>query len=93
VPVIDDYAFGRIVIDGHEHSRDVILLPTRVVANWWRKDGHALVVEDLAEIIDDLPPVLVVGSGAFGRMRPDPRALKDLERRGIKVRSCRRARP
>jgi hypothetical protein len=85
MPVIDDYAFGRIVIDGHEHSRDVILLPNRVVGDWWRKDGHALVIEDLAEIIDDLPPILVVGSGAFGRMQPDPSTLEELERRGINV--------
>jgi hypothetical protein len=85
MPEIDDYAFGRIVIDGDQHSRDVILLPDRVVAGWWRKDGHALVVEDLAEVIDDLPRTLVVGSGAYGRMRPDPTALEELERRGIEV--------
>lgn len=85
MPEIDDYAFGRIVVDGKEHSRDVIILPHRVVANWWRKDGHGLVMDDLAEIIDDLPPLLVVGSGAYGRMRPDPGTLEDLQRRGIKV--------
>jgi len=85
MPVIDDYAFGRIVVDGQVHSRDVILLPNRVVAGWWRKDGHALVMGDLAEVIDDLPRTLVVGSGAYGRMRPDPAALEELERRGIKV--------
>src|ERR671914_2484714 len=85
MPAIDDYAFGRIVVDGQEHSRDVILLPHRVVANWWRKDGHGLVIEDLAEVIADLPPVLVLGSGAYGRMRPDPSTLEELQRRGIKV--------
>jgi hypothetical protein len=85
MPAINDYEFGRIVIDGDEHSRDVILLPNRVVAGWWRRDGHALVIEDLAEVIDDLPSILIVGSGAYERMRPDPSALEDLERRGIKV--------
>jgi hypothetical protein len=85
MPEIDDYAFGRIVVDGKEHSRDVILLPNRVVANWWRKEGHGLVMDDLGEIIDDLPPLLVVGSGAYGRMRPDPSMLEELRRRGIKV--------
>jgi hypothetical protein len=85
MPVINDYRFGHIIIDGKEHSRDVILLPDRVVANWWRKDGHSLVIEDLAEVIDDLPEHLVVGSGAFGRMRPDLKTIERLERRGIKV--------
>ena len=40
MPKIDDYDFGRIVVDGLEQTRDVILLPGRVVLNWWRQDGH-----------------------------------------------------
>jgi hypothetical protein len=83
--VIDDYRFGHIVIDGKEHSRDVIVLPNRVVANWWRKDGHSLVTEDLADVIEELPPNIVVGSGAYGRMKPDSSVIEELEGRGIKV--------
>lgn len=85
MPVITDYRFGHIVIDGREHSKDVIVLPDRVVTNWWRKDGHSLVIEDLSEVIEQLPPKLVVGSGAYGRMRPDPGAIEALEARGISV--------
>jgi hypothetical protein len=82
---IDSYEFGRIVIDGSQHDKDVIILPNAVVANWWRKQGHSLVVEDLEEVLDDLPGRLVVGTGAHGRMRPDRRAVEELERRGIAV--------
>ncbi len=83
--VIDDYRFGHIVIDGREHSKDVIVLPDRVVANWWRKDGHSLVLEDLSEVIEQLPPKLVVGSGAYGRMEPDLNAIEALEARGVSI--------
>jgi hypothetical protein len=38
---IDHYGFGRIVVDGGEETNDLILLPDRVVWNWWRQDGHA----------------------------------------------------
>ena len=31
---IDDYRFGRIVIDGRAYTSDLILLPHRVVENW-----------------------------------------------------------
>src|SRR2546428_1609702 len=79
------YRFGHLVIDGEEHSRDVIVLPDRVVANWWRKDGHSLVLEDLTEVIDELPSRLVVGTGHDGRMRPDPSDIAELERRGVDV--------
>jgi hypothetical protein len=82
---IDHYSFGRIVVDGVEHHRDVIILPERVRAEWWRADGHRLVLEDLDDVIDELPEHLVVGTGAQGQMKPDPDAITRLEERGISV--------
>jgi hypothetical protein len=82
---IDHYSFGRIVLDGSEHTKDVIILPDRVVSNWWRKDGHSLVLDDLADVLDELPEHLVVGTGAQGRMRPQRQALEQLESRGVKI--------
>ena len=82
---IDEYRFGHIVIDGEEQTRDVIILPGRLVTNWWRRDGHSLVLADLDDVIDELPEHLVVGSGAYGRMHLDPAALEDLRRRGLEV--------
>jgi hypothetical protein len=31
---INGYRFGHVVIDGSEQTRDVIVLPERVVPNW-----------------------------------------------------------
>jgi hypothetical protein len=85
VPRIDDYSFGRIVVDGDVQTRDLILLPDRVVANWWRLDGHRLVLDDLEGVLDELPERLVVGTGAYGRMEPDAGALEQLGAQGIEV--------
>ena len=82
---IDHYEFGRIVVDGREETRDLIILPNRVVRNWWRQEGHALVVDDLREVLDELPSQLVVGTGANGRMRPDPDTIQQLQQRGVTV--------
>ena len=82
---IDHYEFGRIVVDGREETRDLIILPGRVVRNWWRREGHALVLDDLAEVLDVLPSHLVVGTGANGRMRPDPDTIQQLQDRGLTV--------
>jgi hypothetical protein len=30
---LDDYSFGRIAVDGLEQTRDLIVLPDRVLAN------------------------------------------------------------
>jgi hypothetical protein len=80
---IEDYRFGHVVVDGEEHSRDLIVLPDRVVGNWWRRDGHSLVIEDLADVLDELPERLVVGCGADARLRPHPSVVEALEDRGI----------
>ncbi len=79
------YRFGHLVVDGREETRDVIVLPGRVVRNWWRKEGHSLVLEDLEGVLDELPERLVIGSGAMGEMRPDPGALEHLRERGVAV--------
>jgi hypothetical protein len=85
MPRIEGYEFGRVMVDGREQRRDLIVLPGRVVTNWWRRNGHSLVMEDLEEVLDDLPEHLVVGTGATSQMRPDPRTLAELRARGIDV--------
>jgi hypothetical protein len=75
---IDHYEFGRIMIDGRQETKDL-------VRNWWRQDGHALVLDDLGEVLEELPSHLVVGTGADGRMRPDPDTIRQLQERGMTV--------
>jgi hypothetical protein len=85
MPEIAAYGFGHVTIDGREETRDVIVLPDRVVRDWWRKDGHGLVLEDLDDVLDDLPEHLLVGTGAYGQLHPDPGTLETLRTRGIDV--------
>ncbi len=80
-----EYRFGRLMVDGAEERRDVIVLPDGVVRNWWRRDGHSLVLADLEEVLERLPERLVIGTGAAGRMRPDPGTIRELRERGIEV--------
>lgn len=82
---LEDYSFGRLRVDGSVQTRDLIALPDRVVTDWWRREGHSLVIEDLDEVLDDLPERLIVGVGAYGRLRPDPETISALEARGIAV--------
>ena len=66
---IDSYSFGKIVIDGREHTSDCIILEGTVIDSWWRKQGHVLSPDDLLPILEAKPDVLVVGCGAFGVMK------------------------
>src|SRR5438093_11730107 len=85
MPRIEGYRFGHLVVDGEEQTRDVIVLPERVLFNWWRADGHRLVLADLGDVLEELPERLVVGMGAYGQMRADPEALEQPRQRGVAV--------
>ena len=85
MPRIEGYRFGELVVDGEQQTRDVIVLPDRVVTDWWRGEGHRLVLADLEDVLDKLPERLLVGTGAYGQMRPDPEAVEQLRERGVEV--------
>ncbi len=80
---IDRYRFGEIVIDGDLQRKDVILTPAGIHPNWWRTEGHALSLQDLRAVLDAPPRVLVVGTGAAGRMRPNAGLEAALAAHGI----------
>jgi hypothetical protein len=65
---IEAYRFGSARAGGRDYTKDLIILPDRVISGWRRKQGHRLRPEDLTAILEAEPEVLVVGSGCFGRM-------------------------
>lgn len=82
---IDKYSFGKIIINGVEYARDVIIFPERVRSNWWRREGHRLHIEDLEEVIEYNPEILIIGTGAYGAMKVPESVIKELEKKGIHV--------
>ena len=82
---IAGFRFGHVLVNDREFTRDVIVLPNRVIENWWRREGHELTWVDLEDVADELPGRLVVGTGADQRMRPDPDVLHRLQERGVEV--------
>jgi hypothetical protein len=82
---IEDYRFGRIVINGKSYTSDVIVFPDRVEDGWWRNEGHELCPADLWEVVQEEPAVLVVGTGASGLMRVLPKTEEYLEQQGIEL--------
>lgn len=85
VPRIESYRFGQLVVDGKSYDRDVIILPDQVQGGWWRQEGHALHAADLDAVFDARPDLLVVGQGAYGRMRITEDARQSLDAAGIEL--------
>jgi len=79
MPTLEGYRFGRRIADGKEQTRDVIVLPERMITNWWRIEGDRLVLEDLEDVRQDLPAHLVIGTGAYGQCAPIPRRSRSFD--------------
>ncbi len=85
VPKIDSYQFGEIVIDGQPYSKDLIIFPEGVSPNWWREQGHSLGIADLQEVRTNTPQVLIIGTGAYGRMQVPQSTLSTIQNENIQV--------
>jgi len=83
--MIDSYSFGKIIIDGEEYNSDVIVYSDHVNNNWWRKSGHILSKEDLREIVNHKPEILVVGTGSVGLLKVPGKTKGYLDEKGIEL--------
>lgn len=82
--MIEDYSFGKIVINGKVFTSDVVLIGD-TVHSWWRKQGHVLAPEDLDLIIKEPPHTLVVGTGASGLMKIPEKTVQFIESHNISL--------
>ena len=83
-PLIDSYAFGRMVVGGTPYTSDLIIFPDgRIVSSWWRLSGHRLQVADIKGLIAAGPDIIVAGTGAAGLMRPALELQELLADKGI----------
>jgi hypothetical protein len=65
MPRLKGYRFSRLVVDGEEQTRDLVVLPSGSPPTWGRTDGHALVLDDHQDVRAELPEQLVVGTGGY----------------------------
>ena len=91
MPHIESYSFGRITIDSNTYSNDLIILPDGVRPGWWRRTGHSLDKEDLQEVIEAAPSVLVIGTGNVGAMQVPQVTLDYLAANNIRAEVLRTA--
>lgn len=82
---IESYRFGLIKIDGTEYRQDLIVFPDKIKSNWWRRQGHSLAVEDLQDVLEFKPELLIIGKGASGLMEIPAATEQALQDAGIEV--------
>lgn len=84
--MIEEYRFGMVKVDGVTYTRDILILVGGCVKpNWWRREGHKLYLDDLKDILDDKPEILVIGSGFYEAMDVPSDTVEALRNLGIEV--------
>jgi hypothetical protein len=66
--MIEEYAFGRITVDGRTYHSDIKIYPDGIKIDWWRKSGHKLRPDDLPELRNQKLDHFVIGCGFAGRL-------------------------
>lgn len=82
---VDDYSFGRIRIGGREYTSDVIVGAGYFKSGWWRKDGHRVQLEDVAELMNLDFDIVIFGTGTNRRVKVEDNVVESFRRKGIEV--------
>jgi hypothetical protein len=89
VVMIDSYEFGSIIINGKAYTSDIIIFPDgKVKASWWRKEGHSLSIEDIIDLVQSAPELIIVGTGAYGFMKAAKELESQLKDKGIELKTA-----
>ncbi len=82
--MIEKYSFGHIKIDGKEYTDDVIIKEDSV-REWWRKESHNVDKDDIKEVLEEKPELVVIGTGDSERMEVPPETKKFIKEKGIRL--------
>jgi hypothetical protein len=82
---IEAYDFGIITVGEKTFTKDLKIIREEIIPNWWRIEGHRLLVEDIRDILEARPDVLVVGTGHDGLMSISEEVRAALSELGIEL--------
>ena len=85
LPMIDQFEYGAVMIDGQAYDSDVIIFPDGAVKRWEHKEEHVLGPKDVNKIIKAKPETVIIGLGTIGNVRMQPKAEKRFQEAGIEV--------
>jgi len=72
---IEACSFGFLLVSGRTHTADLMIYPDgRIEEPWYRSKGHRLSSQDITELIQSAPEVMIVGIGMSGGVQPEKRA-------------------
>ena len=82
---IEQYAFGKIVVDGKTYTDDIKIIGERIVPHWYRFSGHRVEAADVDDVLAVKPDIFVLGKGEPGRMAADAELVELLKKENIEL--------
>jgi len=83
--MIDLYSFGKMKIQDQVFTKDLIILPDRIISPWWRASGHRIIREDLLEVFAYKFEILVIGTGYYGLVKIDRDVYEASEKKDFSI--------
>jgi len=78
---VNSFKFGSIVVDDKKYGRDLFLYPDGGIkkrkGGFWKFGSHAIKREEIEELVNSTPGIIIVGTGTDGiaKLNPDADAL------------------
>ena len=82
--MIDSYKFGEFVVDGKEYKCNIELIGDKIKEHRYLPN-HELKLDDFTELINAKPEYIIIGTGAYGVVKPPKEIIEFIEKQGIKV--------
>jgi len=82
--MIDSYKFGEFIVDGKRFKSNIELAGQAVKEHRYLPE-HELSLDDFTNLINYRPSVLLIGTGAYGVIKPPKQIIEFIEKQGIKV--------
>ena len=82
--MIDSYRFGEFVIQGKTFKSNVILIDN-TFKEARHLENHELKIDDFTELINSNPSYIIIGTGAYGVVKPQKEIIDIIESKGIKL--------
>ncbi len=85
--IISLYQFGKMVINDHTYTNDLIIHGQNVIGDWFRKRGHRLDIDDLSHVPLESMSDLIIGTGYYGLLAVNPSVVEYCRGHNINLKS------
>jgi hypothetical protein len=89
--IISHYQFGKMVINNHTYTNDLIIYGQNVFGDWFREKGHQLTIDDLSQLPLDSISDIIVGTGYYGFLKVHTSVIDYCDRHNITLKPLKTA--